>query len=319
MFKCKFQSMQGSAGFSPERPLRQQEGMSHPPVLSPRSSQVQERLVWGVPWPAQVRRPQCGSLPAPRALVSPRQAPTAAEDAGPCGRAPPGHDAVGVPAAAPAGPPHNRCLPATGCTAICRRGAASTGALVSWGSCVTPRSFSGEMFHLYLFSLLKTGRLLRILVRNKNKTDQTITETGPARREVAPGPPRQAARCRRARLPSPTPALPRARRRLARYSPSGPPRRGDPTAPGAASPRRRSAPTSARSGGWRGAKLLGDGGRGQRDRRASGGQEQASPGTAGSKTTAGPGGSANRARHGTRGCPMPRRRSKTALSKTINF
>lgn len=128
---------------------------------------------------------------------------------------------------------------------------------------MTPRSFSGEMFHLDPFSLLRTGRRLRILVRNKKKTNQTVTETGPARREVAPGPPRQAARCRPGRTPR---AVPR-QRRPARYSPSGPPRRGDPAAPDAAPPRRRHAPTSARSGSWRGAMPLGGGGRGQRDRR----------------------------------------------------
>lgn len=97
--------MQGSAGCSPKRPRRHHERTGRPPSFHRAPSQVQARPGWGLPRSAQVRRPQCGSVPAPGAAGSPPQAPTAAEDAEPCGRAPPGPQALSAPAAAPAGPP----------------------------------------------------------------------------------------------------------------------------------------------------------------------------------------------------------------------
>lgn len=182
MFKCNFRSMQGCAGCSPERPLRQQEGMGHPrPPAEPQPSS--RRAAPGSPRPAG-----CGGARCPRGCGEPCCRRRLRGRAGPL-------------------PPHKRSPPAAAALP-CAGGAASTVARDACRSCVTPRSFSGEMFHLGAFSLLRTGRLFRILVRNKNKTKQNKPDDNgdsPARRRVAPG-----------SSPGSGP--------VARYSPSGPPR-----------------------------------------------------------------------------------------------
>lgn len=159
--QCKFQSMQGSAGCSPERPLRQEEGMGHPPSFHCAPRQVQDGPVWGLP--GQRRCGGRSAVPAcPRGWAQPAASPYC--------RTGMRTERPGWPSALP---PQPRPARRTACALRPRCTAISTVALLAGGSCATPVSFSGEMFDLDPSPLLKTGRLFHILVRNKNRTKHT--------------------------------------------------------------------------------------------------------------------------------------------------